>query len=78
MQLSDFVKQIEAEFDDVPSGSIGGDTAFRQLAGWNSMMALILIARIDSEYNVNLTAEELAAATTVNDLFNLVKNRVAV
>ncbi len=78
MQLDTFIAHIEEEFEDLPAGIITGDTAFRQLDGWSSMMALILIARIDSEYNVNLTAEELAEATTVNDLFTLVKTRVAV
>lgn len=78
MQLDTFIAHIEEEFEDLPAGTVTGDTAFRQLDGWSSMMALILIARIDSEYNVNLTAEELAMATSVNDLFELVKTRVAV
>lgn len=78
MQLDTFIAHIEEEFEDLPAGTVTGDTAFRQLDGWSSMMALILIARIDSEYNINLTAEELAEATTVNDLFALVKTRVAV
>lgn len=78
MQLDTFIAHIEEEFEDLPAGTVTGDTAFRQLDGWSSMMALILIARIDSEYNVNLTAEELAVATSINDLFELVKTRVAV
>jgi acyl carrier protein len=78
MQLVSFIAHIEEEFEDLPKGLIVGETAFRQLDGWSSMMALILIARIDSEYNVNLSAEELAEAATVNDLFDLVKARVAI
>lgn len=78
MQLYKFITHIEEEFEDLPRGTIIGETAFRKLDGWSSMMALILIARIDTEYNVNLTAEELAEAKTVSDLFNLVKTRVAV
>ncbi len=78
MHLDTFIAHIEEEFDGLPKGTITGDTAFRKLDVWSSMMALILIARIDSEYSVNLTAEELAEATTINDLFDLVKTRVAV
>ncbi len=78
MQLPTFIAHIEEEFEDLQAGVITGETAFRQLEGWSSMMALILIARIDSEYNVNLTAEELAEANTINDLFVLVQARVAV
>lgn len=78
MHLDTFIAHIEEEFDDLPKGSIGAETPFRTVEGWSSMMALILIARIDSEYSVNLTAEELATAVTVQDLFDLVKTRVAV
>ena len=78
MIIDHFIQQVEEEFDDLPKGTIAADTPFRKLEGWSSMMALILIARIDSEYNVNLTAEELAGATTIADLFELVKARVAV
>jgi len=78
MLLNNFIAHIEEEFEDLPRGTIIGETAFRKLDGWSSMMALILIARIDSEYSVNLTAEELAEAQTINDLFDLVKTRVAV
>jgi acyl carrier protein len=78
MLLNKFIAHIEEEFDDLPRGTIQGDTAFRKLDGWSSMMALILIARIDSEYNVNLTAEELTEAQTIDDLFNLVKSRTVV
>ena len=77
MQLSDFVQSVEKEFEDVPIGTITGDTEFRKLEGWSSMMALIIIAKIDSDYGVTVTAEELADCSTINDLFELVHAKAA-
>lgn len=71
MEIADFIKTIEGEFEDVKPGSIQAETEFRQLDGWSSMMALIIIAKIDSEYDIIITAEELANCTTINDLFEL-------
>lgn len=77
MQLTDFVQSIEKEFEDVKPGTLTGETEFRKLEGWSSMMALIIIAKIDSDYDVTVTAEELAGCTTVNDLFDLVYAKAA-
>jgi len=77
MQLTDFVQSIEKEFEDVKPGTVSGETEFRKLEGWSSMMALIIIAKIDSDYNVTVTAEELAECATINDLFDLVYAKAA-
>jgi len=77
MELSDFIHSIEKEFEDVQPGTITGETEFRKLEGWSSMMALIIIAKIDADYSVTVTAEELAECNTINDLFELVHAKAA-
>ncbi len=77
MQLADFVQSIEKEFEDVTPGTITSETEFRKLEGWSSMMALIIIAKIDSDYGVTVTAEELAGCSTISDLFDLVYAKAA-
>ncbi len=76
IQINDFIGALEEEFEDVAAGSISPDTKFRELEGWSSMMALIIIARIDSDYNVTISAEELATTHTVQDLFALIQQKV--
>lgn len=75
MQLNDFIQSISTEFEDVPPGTITGDTEFRKLEGWSSMMALIVIAKIDSDYGISITAEELANCSTINDLFATIQRK---
>jgi len=72
MQLEDFIKIVEAELADIPTGTIKPDTAFKQLDAWNSMQALIMIAMVDAECGVTLTAENLNDCITVSDLFSVV------
>ncbi|MDZ4845042.1 MAG: acyl carrier protein [Chitinophagales bacterium] len=75
MQLTDFIQSISSEFEDVPPGTISGETEFRKLEGWSSMMALIVIAKIDSDYSVTITAEKLAKCATINDLFAIAQSK---
>ena len=77
MQLEDFIQSIEKEFEDLPSGTLTGDSEFRKMDGWSSMLALIIIAKIDSDYNVTITAEEFARCNTIHDLFQTVHAKAA-
>ncbi|HXH19183.1 MAG TPA: acyl carrier protein [Chitinophagales bacterium] len=77
MELAAFIQSLEQEFDNLPSGTITGETEFRKVEGWSSMMALIIIAKIDSDYGVTISAEELAKCNTINDLFELVHAKAA-
>ncbi|MGE3825924.1 MAG: acyl carrier protein, partial [Bacteroidia bacterium] len=73
----DFIKMFEAELADILPGTIKPETVFKQLDTWNSMQALILIAMVDSEYGVTLTAENLNNCITVADLFSVVQSKKA-
>ena len=71
MSIKEFIKNIEEEFEDLTPGTIKGTSVFRLLDGWSSMMALIIIAKIDTVYNITITAEELSECKTLADLFNI-------
>lgn len=75
MQLTNFIQSISTEFEDVTPGTITGETEFRKIEGWSSMMALIVIAKIDSDYGITITAEELAKCSTMNDLFAVAQSK---
>ncbi len=69
---------FETEISDIAPNTIGPETIYKQLDSWNSMQALILIAMVDSEYGVTLTAENLHECVTVDDLFSLVQQKQTV
>ena len=73
--LPEFTKQLEAEFEDFEPGTLTPQTNYRELKGWSSMHALIVIAFADANYNVLLTGADLKNAQTVEDLYAIVKNK---
>ena len=71
MEIIDFIKVIEDEFEDLTPGTLSPNSVFRDMDGWSSMHALIFVALIDTTYDVLLTGEELKSCLTINDLFDI-------
>jgi len=70
MKVEKFIELIEEEFDELESGSLKPESDFRENFEWNSVNALIIIALVDSEYDVSISANDIQSAKTVQDLFN--------
>ena len=75
MDLQSLIDQIELEFDEIEKGSLTPDSSIREVEGWSSMHALILIALVDNHYGILLTGEELKRIITVKDLHDVILNR---
>lgn len=71
MELKKFVSCFANCFNDAVE-HITAQTKFKNLEEWGSMLALIVIASVDSEFQKTITAEDIAAAETVEDLFKIV------
>ncbi|MES2620650.1 MAG: acyl carrier protein [Bacteroidota bacterium] len=75
MLREEFTEKFADCFNQTNPLSIKPDTEFKKLEEWGSMMALIVIAMIDSELSKTVTAEDLKKANTVADLFEIVKSK---
>jgi len=75
MSLEIFVKQVEEEIEDLEPGTLTADKDYRTIEQWSSMYALILIAMIDTEYDVTITGEDLKKCITLRDLYNTVLSK---
>ena len=73
--IDEFIKTLETEFDELEPGTLKPETKFTDLDEWSSMHSLIIIALIDTEYNVTITGEDLMGIKKVEDLYNIVKAR---
>jgi acyl carrier protein len=71
MNIEEFTRGLEAEFEEVQPGTIVPDTVFRNIKGWSSMHALIIIAFVDTNYNVLLNGSDIKSAQTIRDLYNI-------
>lgn len=72
MDLKEFIDALKQEFDKEDREEVVSDVVFRDMDSWNSMMALVIIAKIDNDFDVTLSADELANANTFKDLYDLV------
>lgn len=76
MEIKDFIENFASNFDDTDMASFTPQTKFRELDGWTSMIALSTMAMISEEYDVELTADEMRRAQTIEDLFNITKSHL--
>lgn len=49
------------------------DNVLADFEEWDSLTSLSIIATIDTDFNVNISAEELMSARTVKDLISLIE-----
>lgn len=77
MEIKEFVEKFAEQFDETDASVFTPDTKFRDLDEWSSILALGIIAMVDEEYEVTLKAVDIQQATTIGDLFELVKSKLA-
>lgn len=70
MELAEFVTKFSDCFSPQAAQKITANTAFREIEEWNSMMALIIISMVDSDFGKVLSADDIRASVTVDDLFH--------
>ncbi len=75
MEISTFLQNFVDILDDTDVSLIKSETVFRDLDEWDSLTALSLIAMADEEYSVKLTGEDIKSAVTLNDIFEIIKNK---
>lgn len=75
MEISNFFENFIEQFEDEPTCEITAETVFRDIDGWSSIVALSVMAMVDEEYDVQLTADEMRKANTIGDLFNTVSSK---
>lgn len=77
MELKDFIANFADQFDDTDASEIQANTVFHELDEYSSLIALSIIAMVDEEYDVTLKGDDMRSAVTVEDLFNIVKSKMA-
>lgn len=77
MNPQDFLKNFSDQFDETDASSFSMETKFRDLDEWSSMVGLSVIAMVDEKYDVQIGGNDMKAANTIQDLYNLVDGRLA-
>ena len=75
MELQDFISNFADQFDETDASEIQADTKFHELEEWSSLIGMSVIALAKTEYSKTITGKEIRECETVENLFNLIKNK---
>jgi acyl carrier protein len=70
--IDQFIKLVEDEFDDLEPGIMKPNSKFKEVMEWNSINALIFVALVKTEFDVDMNADDLIKSETVQDLYDLI------
>ena len=76
MELDQFIENFAGLFDETPPETINAGTCFKELDEWSSLLALSVIAMVDEEYDVEFWGDDIRGSKTVEDLFDIVSQRM--
>lgn len=74
--INEFIKLLESEFDDIGENILHENLNYREIPNFSSMHALIIIAMVDSKFDVLLTGSDLKSAKTIKDLYYIVQSKL--
>lgn len=72
-----FLKEFASLYPEVEPAAIRIETQFKNIEGWDSLVALSLIAMVDEKYKVKLGGADIQKAQSIRDLYSLVESRIA-
>jgi acyl carrier protein len=76
MDMKKFIENFAAQFDETAAALFTAETVYKGLKEWSSMIALSVIAMVDEEYNVKIKGDDIRTASTIEELFNIIKSRM--
>jgi acyl carrier protein len=71
------LERIFAEVFAIPEDRVNDSLALRDISSWDSMSHMMLIARVEEEFAVELSGDEIADFRTVNDVREALNRRGA-
>lgn len=72
VSIAEFTSQLATEFEDIDPSTITPETNYREIKNWSSMYALIIIAFVDANYDVQLNAEDLKNSQSIKDIYDII------
>lgn len=75
MELQEFVAHFAEQFEETDASVFTPQTKYHELEEWSSLIGLSIIAMVDEEYDVAIKGNDVKSSVTIEDLFNIVKER---
>ena len=76
MDINEFIQNFADQFEETEAAELSPETVFRDNDEWSSLLALSVMAMVDEEYDVQLSANEMRQANTIQELFDIVNSHL--
>ncbi len=73
--LENFVTLIRQQFSEHEALLINETTDIKSLKEWSSLQTMIIVNEIDKNFGVIISSDDLKAANTIAQLYQLVKEK---
>lgn len=73
IEIEDFLDWIQKELNTSHPPEL--QTVFREIPTWSSLNALVIMTQAFEKWNVLLTAQQLAASTTLGDILEQLNSK---
>lgn len=70
--MENFISNLLELFDEKPSITVDRDTVFKEIPGWDSLVALSLIVMVSNNYGKSIDGEAVRNCITIGDLFGVI------
>ena len=74
--IQQFIQHFAEQFEEAPEMKLFPETLLKNVDGWSSLQALIVVASFDWEYGVTVTSEELGRIKTISNLHDLIVSKM--
>ncbi|GEO03228.1 hypothetical protein AAE02nite_08920 [Adhaeribacter aerolatus] len=75
MDYNSFIENFKEQFIDADEISVDLGTKFRDLPTWDSLTGMSVLVMIKDEYEVDFSADELKRCNTVQEVYDLIKEK---
>lgn len=72
------IKKIFVDNFQMNPDEININTGMNDIAQWSSLTHIFLIDNIESTFNIQFSASDIEKAININQIINLVKNKIAI
>ncbi len=73
--MKQFLENFADQFEDTDAAIFKPETKYKELEEWDSMVSLSVIAMADEAYNVELKGDDIRNASTIQELFDIIKSK---
>jgi acyl carrier protein len=69
--IEDFIRLLTENIEGLEECNLNPNTNYKDTDGWNSMNALLIMALLETEFDISITVEQMKQCQTVEDLYKL-------